>query len=129
MPNIKSQKKRVVISAKENEINVAKRSKVRTGIKKFQAAVEAKDLENAEKLLREAISLIDEAKYDGIYKAETASRKVSRLSSWTEPKKPSNTPDTLIAPRALYGARFLCAFEFLPTFPHAFCGEARRSDA
>ena len=80
MPNIKSQKKRVVISAKENEINVAKRSKVRTGIKKFQAAVEAKDFENAEKLLREAISLIDEAKNDGIYKAETASRKVSRLS-------------------------------------------------
>ena len=29
MPNIKSQKKRVGISAKENEINVAKRSRVR----------------------------------------------------------------------------------------------------
>ena len=80
MPNIKSQKKRVVISAKENEINVAKRSKVRTGKKKFQAAGEAKDFENAEKPRREAISRIDKAKYDGINKAETASRKVSRLS-------------------------------------------------
>ena len=97
MPNIKSQKKRVGISAKENEINVAKRSRVRgaikkfqaavDAIKKFQAAVEAKDFENAEKLLREAISLIDCAKNDGIYKAETASRKIGRLSKQLDKAK------------------------------------------
>ncbi len=87
MPNIKSQKKRVGISAKENEINVAKRSRVRTAIKKFHAAVEAKDFDNAEKLLREAISLIDCAKNDGIYKAETASRKIGRLSKQLDKAK------------------------------------------
>ena len=87
MPNIKSQKKRVGISAKENEINVAKRSRVRGAIKKFQAAVEAKDFENAEKLLREAISLIDCAKNDDIYKAETASRKIGRLSKQLDKAK------------------------------------------
>ena len=76
MPNIKSQKKRVGISAKEN-----------TAIKKFQAAVEAKDFDNAEKLLREAISLIDCAKNDGIYKAETASRKIGRLSKQLDKAK------------------------------------------
>ena len=81
MPNIKSQKKRVGISAKE------KRSRVRGAIKKFQAAVEAKDFENAEKLLREAISLIDCAKNDGIYKAETASRKIGRLSKQLDKAK------------------------------------------
>ncbi len=87
MPNIKSQKKRVGISAKENEINVAKRSRVRTGIKKFEAAVEAKEFEQAEVLLREAISLIDQARYDGIYKAETASRKIGRLSKQLDKAK------------------------------------------
>ena len=79
--------KRIGISAKENEINVAKRSRVRGAIKKFQAAVEAKDFENAEKLLREAISLIDCAKNDGIYKAETASRKIGRLSKQLDKAK------------------------------------------
>ena len=59
----------------------------RSAIKKFQAAVEAKDFENAEKLLREAISLIDCAKNDGIYKAETASRKIGRLSKQLDKAK------------------------------------------
>ena len=80
MPNIKSQKKRVITNQKANDINVAKRTRVRNAVKKYNAAVDAKDLASAEKLLVEAISLIDCAKNDGIYHANTASRKVSRLS-------------------------------------------------
>lgn len=80
MPNIKSQKKRVITNQKANEINTAKRSRVRTSVKKFSAAIEAKDVDAATKLLTETISLIDRAKNDGIYHDNTASRKISRLS-------------------------------------------------
>ena len=80
MPNIKSQKKRVIIAQKENEINTAKRSRVRNSVKKYEAAIAANDVATAEKLLVETISLIDRAKSDGIYHANTASRKISRLS-------------------------------------------------
>ena len=80
MPNIKSQKKRVLTNEKANVINTAKRSRVRNAIKKYEAAIEAKDVAQAEVLLKETISLIDIARYDGIYKDNTASRKISRLT-------------------------------------------------
>ena len=80
MPNIKSQKKRVITNQKANEINTAKRSKVRSAIKKYEAAIEAKDIATAEKLLVETISIIDIARHDGIYKDNTASTKISRLT-------------------------------------------------
>lgn len=47
MPNIKSQAKRVEVSAIENARNSAKKTKVKNAIKKFNAAVEAKDLATA----------------------------------------------------------------------------------
>lgn len=80
MPQIKSQKKRVITNEKANERNVAKRTRVRNIVKKFRAAVAAGDVELAKKLLPETISLIDRAKSDGVYKDNTASRKISRLS-------------------------------------------------
>lgn len=80
MPNIKSQKKRVLISQRENEANTSKRSRVRNAVKKYEIAIENKDIATAEKLLPETISLINRAKSDGIYHANTASRKIARLS-------------------------------------------------
>ncbi len=80
MPQIKSQKKRVITNEKANERNVAKRTRVRNSVKKFRAAVAVGDVELAKKLLPETISLIDRAKSDGVYKDNTASRKISRLS-------------------------------------------------
>ncbi len=80
MPNIKSQKKRVLTNEKANVINTAKRSRVRNAIKKYDAAIEAKDVAAAEKMLPEVISLIDCARHDGLYKDNTASRKISRLT-------------------------------------------------
>ncbi|UKI21354.1 MAG: 30S ribosomal protein S20 [Christensenella sp.] len=68
MPNIKSAKKRVITSEKRNEINTAKKARVKTAIKKYNAAIEAKDVALAEKLLPETISVIDCAFKDGIYK-------------------------------------------------------------
>ena len=43
MPNIKSQIKRVEVTAIENARNNAKRTRVRNAVKKFNAAIEAKD--------------------------------------------------------------------------------------
>ena len=80
MPNIKSQKKRVITAQKENEINTSKRSRVRNAVKKYEAAIAAKDVATAEKLQVETVSLIDRAKSEGLYHANTASRKISRLS-------------------------------------------------
>ncbi len=80
MPNIKSQKKRVITNQKANDLNKAKRAKVRAAIKAYEAAIEAKDVTSAEKLLTETISIIDKARYDGIYKDNTASRKISRIT-------------------------------------------------
>lgn len=79
MPNIKSAKKRVITSEKRNEINTAKRSRVKTVIKKFNAAIDANDVALAEKLLPETMSVIDCAMKDGIFKANTAARKKATI--------------------------------------------------
>lgn len=79
MPNIKSQAKRVEVSAIENARNSAKKTKVKNAIKKFKAAVEAKDLATAEVAYRAAIGEIDSARVDGIYHINTASERKRRL--------------------------------------------------
>lgn len=80
MANIKSQKKRILTSSKENARNVAKKSAVKTVIKKFEAAVAAKDTEKANELFIKAVSAVDAAKSDGIFHINTAARKKSRLA-------------------------------------------------
>ena len=80
MPQMKSQKKRVITNQKSNDINVAKRTRVRNSVKKFRAAVTAGDVETAKTLLPETVSLINRAKSDGVYHPNTASRKIARLS-------------------------------------------------
>ena len=79
MLNIKSAKKRVITSDKRNEINTAKKARVKTAIKKYNAAIEAGDVALAEQLLPETVSVIDCAFKDGIYKKNTVARKKSTL--------------------------------------------------
>lgn len=79
MPNIKSAKKRVLVSKRRNEENVAKKSRVKNAIKKYNAAIEAKDVALAEQLLPETVSIIDRAASDGVYHKNTASRKKATL--------------------------------------------------
>ena len=79
MPNIKSQIKRVQVTAVENARNSAKWTKVKNAVKKFNAAIDAQDVALAEKLLPETVAVIDAAKSDGIYHKNTAARKVSTL--------------------------------------------------
>lgn len=81
MPNIKSQKKRVLTNNKANDINSAKRTRVRNCIKDFNNALAAKDIVKAEALLPETVSVINKAKSDGIYHDSNASRKIARLAT------------------------------------------------
>ena len=80
MANIKSAKKRVLVAQTRADRNKAIRSKVKTYVKKVLAAIYANDKAAAEAALKVAISEIDKAQTKGVYHANTASRKVSRLS-------------------------------------------------
>ena len=80
MPIIKSQKKRVLISAEENARNNSIRSEVKTAVKKFETAIAENKIEEAAELLKKAVSVIDEAKRKGVYHINTVSRKKARLS-------------------------------------------------
>ena len=80
MPNIKSAKKRVLVTEKKNTQNRMIRSAVKTAIKKFNAALAAGDAEAAEKLLPETVSTIDSAASKGILHKNNAANKKSALA-------------------------------------------------
>ena len=80
MANIKSAKKRILVAARNADRNKAIRSRVKTYIKKVDAAIAAGDAEAAKAALTTAISEIDKAATKGVYHKNTASRKISRLT-------------------------------------------------
>ena len=80
MANIKSAKKRILVSKTWNERHQAIKSAVKTAMKKVDAAVAAKDKEAASAALLAATSAIDKAATKGVYHKNNASRKVSRLT-------------------------------------------------
>lgn len=80
MANIKSAKKRILVSRKNAERNKAIRSRVKTYVKKVDAAIASGDVEAAKAALVEATSEIDKAATKGIYHKNTSSRKISRLT-------------------------------------------------
>ena len=80
MANIKSAKKRILVNETKAARNKAIRSKVKTMVKKVEAAVVAGDKAAAQAALLAATSEIDKATTKGVYHKNTASRKVSRLS-------------------------------------------------
>lgn len=80
MANIKSAKKRILVNKTKADRNKAIRSKIKTCIKKVEAAVAAKDAAAAKTNLQVAISEIEKAGSKGIYKKNNVARKVSRLT-------------------------------------------------
>ena len=80
MANIKSAKKRILVSRANAERNKAIKSGVKTSIKKVYAAIDANDKEAAKAALLAATSTIDKATSKGVYHKNYASRKISRLS-------------------------------------------------
>ena len=79
MPNIKSAKKRVLVSKRRNAENTAKKSRVKTAVKKYNAAIAAGDVVLAEQLLPATVSVIDRATSDGVFHPNTAARKKATL--------------------------------------------------
>ncbi len=80
MANIKSAKKRILVTETRTARNKAIKSAVKTSIKKVEAAVAAKDKEAAQATLKAAISQISKAASKGVYHKNTAGRKISRLT-------------------------------------------------
>lgn len=80
MPNIKSAKKRVAQSAKRHARNVARKSDIKTSVRKFLSAVENKELDVAQKLLREVQAKLLRAQGKGVLHGNTVARKMSRFS-------------------------------------------------
>lgn len=80
LANIKSAKKRILVTETKTARNKAIRSEVKTSIKKVEAAVAAKDTEAAKAALHTAIVEISKAGTKGVYHKKTVSRKIARLS-------------------------------------------------
>ena len=80
MANTSSAKKAVRKIAARTKINKARRSRMRTYIRKVEEAIAAGDKEGALKALKEAQPIIQSAATHGIVHRNLASRKVSRLA-------------------------------------------------
>ena len=80
MANIKSAKKRVLVSRNNADRNKAIRSKAKTYVKKVETAIASGDKAAAEAALSEAVSVLASATSKGVYHQNTTSRKISRLS-------------------------------------------------
>ena len=76
MANIKSAKKRILVTETKAARNKSIRSEVKTVTKKVEAAVAANDKEAA----KVAISTIESAASKGVYHKNNSARKVSRLT-------------------------------------------------
>ncbi|MEG2930994.1 MAG: 30S ribosomal protein S20 [Ruthenibacterium sp.] len=79
MPNIKSQKDRVLQSKKEAAHNKAIKSNQKTFVKKADAAISS-GAADKDATVRAAVVAIDKAASKGVLHKNTASRKVARLS-------------------------------------------------
>ena len=80
MANIKSAKKRILVTETKAARNKSIRSEVKTVTKKVEAAVAANDKEAAAAALVAATSEINKAATKGVYHKNTSSRKISRLN-------------------------------------------------
>ena len=80
MANIKSAKKRILVTEIKTARNKAIKSKVKTYVKKVELAVAQNDKAAANEALTVAISEISKAANKGVYHKNTASRKISRLN-------------------------------------------------
>jgi len=80
LANIKSAKKRILVNETKAIRNKQIKTKVKTMIKKVDAAVATGDKALANTNLIEAVSQIDMACSKGIFHKNTAGRRVSRLT-------------------------------------------------
>lgn len=80
MPNIKSAKKRVLVTAKKTEINKSERSALKTQLKKFDKAVAEGNKEAVNSVYPETVSAIDHAASKNIIHKNNAANKKAKLA-------------------------------------------------
>ncbi len=80
MPKKASVLKRIRQSNERRERNKDVKSNMRTAIKKLNAAMDSRDIEQARQELQKVIPTIDTAASKGVIHKNTASRKISRLN-------------------------------------------------
>ena len=80
MPNIKSAKKRVLITKKKNARNRSDRSRMNNAIKAFNKAIDSANIDEAERLLPLTMSIIDQSVTAGIIHKNAAANKKSAIS-------------------------------------------------
>lgn len=79
MPNIKSQKDRVIQTKKEALHNKAIKSNLKTVVKKADAAIAA-NAADKDVVVKVAVSTIAKAQGKGVLHKNTAARKISRMA-------------------------------------------------
>jgi len=80
MANIKSAKKRVLVSRANYERNKSYRSAIKTALKKADAAIEAKSADAAD-TVKVAVKKLDQAQAKGIMHKNAVARKKSPLAN------------------------------------------------
>ena len=80
MPNIKSAKKRVLLSRARNARNKSERSALKTALKKFDAAAAEGNRTEAEGAYKVAVKTVDKAVAKGILHKNNAAHKKSALA-------------------------------------------------
>lgn len=81
MANIKSAKKRIKVIETKTLRNKMIKSKVKTIIKKLEAAIASGDKAAAQSLLVTATTELSKAGSKGVYHKNTVSRKISRMTT------------------------------------------------
>ncbi len=79
MPNTKAAKKALRVAQRRTIINKARKSRVRTFIRKVERAIDAGDLEAAREAFRAAQPEVMKGAQRGVMHKKTAARKISRL--------------------------------------------------
>ena len=80
MPNIKSAKKRVLVTKTKTLQNKMFKTALKTDIKKYQAALAAGDVEAAQATYKVAVKKIDQAAARGIIHKNAAAHKKSQFT-------------------------------------------------
>ena len=81
MANTSSAKKRIRNTLRKTDINKSRRSRIKTFVRKVEDAIESKDAKSAMDSSKAAQPEIMRGVTKGIFHKNTASRKISRLSS------------------------------------------------
>lgn len=81
MANHKSSEKRIRTTARQTAVNTARRNRIRTFVRKIEAACAAGDKKAAEAAFKAARPEIQRGVSKGVMNKSTASRKISRLNA------------------------------------------------